>query len=135
MLKRCQDLFIRKIIAAFLLMVGFTTTNILGQPDMTAKLAPSDEEAAKKVDAFLSQWDKKDMPGGAVGVVKDGKLVYKRGFGMANLDYDVPNTPTTLFNLASTSKPSWYLNRSQSGFTGISFGESTDKPVPNAFIP
>ncbi len=105
MLKICRDLLTRKIIVAFMLMVGFTATNILGQSDMTAKLTPSDDEAAKKVDAFLSQWDKNDMPGGAVGVVKDGKLVYKRGFGMANLDYDVPNTPTTLFNLASTSKP------------------------------
>ena len=105
MLKRFQDLFIRKIIAAFLLMVGFTATHILGQQSMTAKLPPSDDETAKKMDAFLSQWDKNDMPGCSVGVVKDGKLVYKRAFGMANLDYDVPNTPTTLFNLASVAKP------------------------------
>jgi CubicO group peptidase (beta-lactamase class C family) len=34
----------------------------------------------------------------------DGKLVYKRAFGMANLDYDVPNTTSTLFNLASVVK-------------------------------
>lgn len=89
MLKRCQDLFVRKIIVAFLLMFGFTATNISGQPDMTAKLTPSDDELAKKADAFLAQWDKNDLPGGSVGVIKDGKLVYKRGFGMANLDYDV----------------------------------------------
>lgn len=92
-------------ITLILFMVGFTA-DILGQQNMNAKLPPSDDEAAKKADAFLVQWDKNDMPGGAVGVVKDGKLVYKRGFGMANLDYDVPNTPsTTLFNLASASKP------------------------------
>ncbi|MET0754465.1 MAG: serine hydrolase domain-containing protein [Pyrinomonadaceae bacterium] len=100
-----QNLFIRKIIVTFLFMVGFTAANVFGQPNMPAKLSPSDEEAAKKVDAFLAQWDKNDMPGCAVGVIKDGKLVYKRAFGMANLDYDVPNTPTTLFNLASASKP------------------------------
>jgi CubicO group peptidase (beta-lactamase class C family) len=101
-----QDLFTRKFIAVFLLMIGFTATDILGQQNVTAKTQPPDDEAAKKVDAFLSQWDKNDMPGCAVGVVKDGRLVYKRGFGMANLDYDVPNTPsTTRFNLASASKP------------------------------
>ncbi|MFN2393886.1 MAG: hypothetical protein ABR566_18235, partial [Pyrinomonadaceae bacterium] len=72
-----QDLFIRKIIVAFLLMVDFTATNILGQQNMNVKLTPSDEESAKKADAFLAQWDKTEMPGGAVGVVKDGKLVYK----------------------------------------------------------
>ena len=100
-----QDLFIRKFIVAILFMVGFTATDILGQQNMTAKTQPADDEAAKKVDAFLSQWDKNDMPGCAVGVVRDGRLVYKRGFGMANLDYDVPNTPSTRFNLASVSKP------------------------------
>src|SRR5215216_3560442 len=45
------------------------------------------------------------MPGCVVGAVQDGRLVYKRGFGMANLDYDIPNTTSTLFNLASASKP------------------------------
>ena len=100
MLKRCLV-----FTALILFMVGFAATDGLGQQNMTAKTPPSADESAKKVDAFLSQWDKNDMPGGAVGVVKDGKLVYKRGFGMANLDYDVPNTPLTLFNLASASKP------------------------------
>lgn len=95
----------RKIVAAVLLLVGFAATDTLGQPNVTAKLPLSDDESAKKADAFLSQWDKKDMPGGAVGVIKDGRLVYKRAFGMANLDYDVPNTTSTLFNLASASKP------------------------------
>ncbi len=101
MLQRCRNLFIRKIIVAFLLMVGFTATHIMGQQSMTAKLLPSDEDSAKKVDAFLSQWDKNDMPGCAVGVVKNDRLVYKRAFGMANLDYDVLNITSTLFNLAS----------------------------------
>ena len=105
MLKRCQDLFIQKIIAAFLFIIGFTAANISGQQNMTAKFTPSETDATNKVDEFLSQWDKKDMPGCSVGAVKDGKLVYKRAFGMANLDYDVPNTTSTLFNLASSSKP------------------------------
>jgi CubicO group peptidase (beta-lactamase class C family) len=105
MRKRYQNIFIRKIIVVILFMVGFTATDILGQQNMAAKTQPSDDESAKKVDAFLAQWDKNDMPGCGIGIVKDGKLVYKRSFGMANLDYDVPNTPLTLFNLASASKP------------------------------
>jgi uncharacterized delta-60 repeat protein len=32
------------------------------------------------------------------------------------------------------SNGAWYLNRSSSGFTGVSFGSSEDKPIPNAFI-
>ncbi len=100
-----QSLFIRKFVVVILFMIGFTASDILGQQNMTANPQPSDDELAKKVDAFLSQWDKNDMPGCAVGVVQDGRLIYKRGFGMANLDYDVPNTPSTRFNLASVSKP------------------------------
>src|SRR5687768_62705 len=81
-------------------LISLTAAGIMAQQN-TAQ--PTDE-TAKKVDAYLAQWDKNDMPGVAVGVVKDGKLVYKRGLGMANLDYDVPNTTTTLFNVASVSK-------------------------------
>ena len=43
-------------------------------------------------------------PGYAVGVIKDGEFVYRKGFGLANLDDDVPITPDTSFHLASVSK-------------------------------
>ena len=35
---------------------------------------------------------------------KDGKLIYSRGYGMANLDHSIPNTPQTPFHVASVSK-------------------------------
>jgi CubicO group peptidase (beta-lactamase class C family) len=92
------------LINLVIIMVNFITANVLGQQDITTKVSPFDE-AAKQADAFLAQWDKNDMPGCSVGAVKDGRLVYKKAFGMANLDYDIPNTTTTLFNLASASKP------------------------------
>ncbi|HEX6126654.1 MAG TPA: serine hydrolase [Pyrinomonadaceae bacterium] len=82
-------------LALILFFLGLITAPITAQPT---------DETAKKVDAYLAQWDKNDMPGVAVSIVKDGKLVYKRGLGMANLDHDVPNSPTTLFNVASVSK-------------------------------
>ncbi|MDQ3797860.1 MAG: beta-lactamase family protein, partial [Acidobacteriota bacterium] len=104
MLKRCPDLFIRKIIVVILFTVGFTAAGVSGQQNMTAKTQSSDDESARKADAFLSQWDRNDMPGCTVGAIKDGRLVYKRVFGMASLEYDVPNTASTLFNLASMSK-------------------------------
>jgi CubicO group peptidase (beta-lactamase class C family) len=86
-------------------MVNFTAADFSGQQNMNASLSSSETETAKKADEFLAQWDKTDMPGCAVGAVQDGRMVYKRAFGMANLDYDVPNTTSTLFNLASVSKP------------------------------
>src|SRR5687768_1981842 len=59
------------------------------------------EDTARKVDAIFAQWDRKDAPGAAVAVVRKGEIVYERGFGMANLEYDIPITPSTVFHIAS----------------------------------
>ena len=45
------------------------------------------------------------VPGGSLAVLKDGRLVYARGYGYADRDARTPATPTTLFRLASISKP------------------------------
>lgn len=55
------------------------------------------------VDAVFADVDK-SAPGYAVGIVQNGKLVYARGFGSANLDYGTPITAKTVFNVASLSK-------------------------------
>ena len=36
--------------------------------------------------------------------MKDGKVLYSKGFGYANLEYDIKNTPQTIFHIASVSK-------------------------------
>ncbi len=58
----------------------------------------------KKVDSIFREWDRPDSPGCALGIIKDGKLIYAKGYGMANLDYNIPITPKTVFRIASTSK-------------------------------
>jgi len=57
-----------------------------------------------KVDKVFEQWNKPDSPGCALGVYKDGQIIYKHGYGMANLNDDVPITPATVFHVASMSK-------------------------------
>ncbi len=57
-----------------------------------------------KIDALFSKWNKQNTPGGSVGIIKDGKLIFSKGYGMANLDYNIPNGPETVFKIASTSK-------------------------------
>jgi CubicO group peptidase (beta-lactamase class C family) len=59
---------------------------------------------SKQVDKVFEKWDKPDSPGCALGVYKDGQIVYKRGYGMADLNDDVPITPVTVFHVASMSK-------------------------------
>jgi len=44
------------------------------------------------------------QPGYIVGVIKDGAFVYQKGYGLANLEYGIPNSAQTAFNIASLSK-------------------------------
>jgi CubicO group peptidase (beta-lactamase class C family) len=46
-----------------------------------------------------------DIPGGAVAVLRDGKLIYARGFGYADVEHKTLVQPDALFRLASVSKP------------------------------
>lgn len=56
------------------------------------------------IDKLFSAWDKPDTPGLALAVVKDGKIVYSRGYGQASLEYGIPIKPGTVFHSASLSK-------------------------------
>ncbi len=72
---------------------------------VTTALAQNGEDThAKKVDQLFATWDKPESPGAAIAVIKDGAVVYKRGYGSANLEYNVPITPQTVFHVASVSK-------------------------------
>ena len=57
-----------------------------------------------KVDQLFAEWDKPNSPGAALAVTRDGKIIYTQGYGTANLEYDIPITPTTIFDIASVSK-------------------------------
>lgn len=43
-------------------------------------------------------------PGFSVAVIQHGKPLYEKGFGLANLEYDIPVTPQTVYHVASVSK-------------------------------
>jgi CubicO group peptidase (beta-lactamase class C family) len=58
----------------------------------------------QRVDGVFAKWDSTVSPGCALSVIKDGQVVYKRGYGMADLDHDIPITPETVFHVASISK-------------------------------
>ena len=45
-----------------------------------------------------------ETPGCALGVVQFGQLVYGRGYGMANLEHDIPINTTSVFRIGSVSK-------------------------------
>lgn len=45
-----------------------------------------------------------NVPGAALGLIKDGKIVLERGYGLRDLETDAPVTAETLFNIGSISK-------------------------------
>ena len=52
---------------------------------------------ASEIDAIFAEYDVPGSVGCALGVSLDGELVYKKGYGFANLDWDIPITSTTVF--------------------------------------
>ncbi len=68
----------------------------------SAVLAQTDR--VKQIDAVFENWSKPATPGAAVAVVEHGKIVFEKGYGIANLEYDIPITPDTIFHVASVSK-------------------------------
>ncbi|MBA7694305.1 D-aminopeptidase [subsurface metagenome] len=64
----------------------------------------SADEKTDKVDKLFSKWDSTVSPGAALAIIKDGKIIYKRGYGMANLEHNIPITSTSVFRIGSTSK-------------------------------
>ncbi|HYL63385.1 MAG TPA: serine hydrolase domain-containing protein [Candidatus Methylomirabilis sp.] len=58
----------------------------------------------RKVDHIFAVYDKPGSPGCALGVIRDGNFVYKRGYGEASLELDVLITPESVFYMGSISK-------------------------------
>lgn len=69
---------------------------------MTGMRVPGLESFDATMKAFMK---KRDVPGGSLAVVKDGRLVYARGYGLADRETRTAVQPTTLFRIASISKP------------------------------
>src|SRR5687768_6729798 len=64
--------------------------------------AVPDEE--RRVDSLFAEFTRGVSPGAAVAVVRDGKTILAKGYGMASLEHRVPITPSTVFDVASVSK-------------------------------
>ncbi|MCU0431940.1 MAG: beta-lactamase family protein [Bacteroidia bacterium] len=70
------------------------------KPD-TSRLSP---KAQSRIDSLFSEFNRKNTPGYAIGVLKGSQVLYSKGYGSANLNYEIPITPNTAFDIASVSK-------------------------------
>lgn len=91
---------IHTVLAATLLL-AFPLGGNATEPVAAATAATSAEQ---QVDALFAKWNKPDTPGAAVEIIRDGKVVLRKGYGLADIERGVPITSQTIFNVGSMSK-------------------------------
>ncbi|HEX9755895.1 MAG TPA: serine hydrolase domain-containing protein [Gemmatimonadales bacterium] len=65
---------------------------------------PLSDSTRVALNRVFATWSATNSPGCAVGVGRNGEVVFQNGYGMANLELDVPITPASIFHVASVSK-------------------------------
>lgn len=68
------------------------------------RVEPVAKDPRKLADQLMAQYDGAASPGGVVHVWRDGRVLFSKAYGMANLTYGIPFTTATRTNIGSTSK-------------------------------
>jgi CubicO group peptidase (beta-lactamase class C family) len=63
------------------------------------------EDKAAKIDALFREYARPEVPGASVIVIKNGKVLFKKAYGLANLEDKIQSTTNTNYRLASCTKP------------------------------
>ena len=64
---------------------------------------PLSDSITKRIDNLFKFYTA-TTPGCALAIVRKGEVVFQKGYGLANMEYNIPNAPTTIFHIASESK-------------------------------
>lgn len=95
-MKRVRNAARPQVAWLFVLLVGLAL-----QP---AAFAQNGGEKAARIEEYLSRAHKLGQFNGAALVAENGKVIYKKGVGLANMEWNVPNDTDTRFRLASITK-------------------------------
>lgn len=66
---------------------------------------PRPEDKAARIDALLEAAHRFRLFNGAALVAENGRVIYKKGFGLANMEWSAANAPDTKFRIGSITKP------------------------------
>lgn len=80
-------------------IILFSLIAFLAKAQIT--LNPAQEAS---VDSLFQNWNDSQSPGGVIAVVSNGKVIYNKAYGMADVENQTPITINTVFNLASNAK-------------------------------
>jgi CubicO group peptidase (beta-lactamase class C family) len=75
---------------------------LLFSPHLFCQNKPDSLE--NKVDAIFQKFNNLKGPGCAVAIIRNGTVIFRKGYGLANLEYEIPIGPATNFDIASVSK-------------------------------
>jgi CubicO group peptidase (beta-lactamase class C family) len=88
--------------------IGVATTLSLTALSSVAWASPDAPTVQDRLDRMVEQLEenrvKYHIPGMAIAVVKDDQVILSRGFGLADVENDIPATDETLFAVGSTGK-------------------------------
>ncbi|HEY4304773.1 MAG TPA: serine hydrolase domain-containing protein [Gemmatimonadaceae bacterium] len=85
-------------------MRGLAVSTFVALSSATMVGAQVSDSVARRIDAVYAQYNSPSAPGCVVGVFQNNKITYQKGYGSANIEYDVPITPNTPFIMGSVSK-------------------------------
>lgn len=88
----------------FVLSIAFLLFFCVSTQQASVSQAYTHTDLTDRVDELFKEWDRNDSPGAALGIFKDGRIIYARGYGIANLEYSLPWTPQTPSQTGSISK-------------------------------
>ncbi len=69
-----------------------------------ADAAPPAKTGVAALDGIFQSVDRSDAPGLVVGVAQQGRVLYRRGFGLASIEHATANTPATRMRIGSVTK-------------------------------
>jgi CubicO group peptidase (beta-lactamase class C family) len=90
---------LKRFLSCWLLIVA-----ILSAASLESAVRQEQDPRVDSVDKLFAELNNTESPGIAILAVRDGEVLLRRCYGMANLEHKVPITPETVFDIASVSK-------------------------------
>jgi len=86
-------------------IIGGMSSPVPSRQIQMTGVGPADQALSTKVDeAVTALMREQKIPGTAIAIVRDGKIIKATGYGLANVELNVPVTPQTIFQAGSTGK-------------------------------
>jgi CubicO group peptidase (beta-lactamase class C family) len=84
--------------------LGLAALIIVPTSARAQQVAPASSALSARIDPIFAAAQRPGSPGCAVGAARDGRVLYTHGYGLANLEYDVPITDASIFESGSVAK-------------------------------